>query len=239
MIRAALALVVVIAGCGDSAPEGRYRDPATPETLAGWQRDYAAKRDLVPDPPSPSSESQAIDFSGRFRFGPWDYPLSIEQSGDRVSFRSGGVDRQEIGGAWETVGTGVVRDGVLRARWWCFDLSRNYANNGGCEMRFIEEDKLHVEYYHDADERIEEGYGVRVGTHAGEDLHYRIRIPHPDAGPAVVKGRVRGRDGEAIRVALEGLSAERRARQRPKPAAWWRTHSKASAHRGGPRAAGA
>ena len=75
-----------------------------------------------------------------------------------VSFRSGGVDHQEIGGAWETIGTGVVRDGVLRARWWCFDLSRNYANNGGCEMRFVDEDKLHVEYYHDADERIEATY---------------------------------------------------------------------------------
>jgi hypothetical protein len=70
-------------------------------------------------------------------------------------------------------------------------------------MRFAdaERTRLHVRYYHDADEKVEEGFGVRAGTHAEEALHYRIRLPHPvKSFPEGLRleGIVRGPGGEAI-----------------------------------------
>ncbi len=214
--RAAGLLALLTLGALLSAQElapGTYRKLATEKTIARWLADHASKRALVPAPPPaglfggdsapPGSGSPADDFRGTFRFGPYDYDLVLEQQGDMVVFRSGGVDRQDIGGAFETVGMGHVRDGRVHARWWCLDLSRNYANNGGAEFWFHEgaRDRLYVRYYHDADEKIEEGYGVRVGTHEGELQHYRIRVPHPVKeypGGLVLRGTVRGRGGEAI-----------------------------------------
>jgi len=218
-----LLLAAVLLSNGDGLPEGKLRKEAKPATLKRWQRDFETKRDLVPGPtdamlprrggvgatrgagatPAPAP----VDFTGTFRFGNYDYDVTIEQEGDRVTFRSDGVDRQVIGGAWVTVGTGVVRDGRIRARWWCFDLSRNYANNGGCEMWFHEGDRsrLYVRYYHDADETIEEGYGARKGTHQGERQEYRVRVRQPTKkypDGFVVEGRVRGRDGEVLADAV-------------------------------------
>lgn len=201
-------LLIVAALWSDDEPKGKYRPPAKAKTLARWQRDFREKRPLVPALPEPrASEAPALDFSGTYRFGPYDYDLIIEQHGDQVTFRSGGVDHQDIGGAFDTIGMGVVRGGTIQARWWCFDLSRNYGNNGGAEMWFHDGDldELRVRYYHDADERIEEGYGVRLGKHEGKRLEYRIRIPHPVKEfdpPLVLQGTVTGRAGEPLADAV-------------------------------------
>ncbi|MFI5401385.1 MAG: multiheme c-type cytochrome, partial [Planctomycetota bacterium] len=180
-------------------PEGKYRPPAKKETLDLWQRHYRDKRKLVPSPPRPlSSAVAARDFAGTYRFGPYGYSLEILQQGDQIVLASGGVDRQDIGGAFETIGIGRVENDRVRARWWCFDLSRNYANNGGAELWF-EEGRLRVRYYHDADEAIEEGYGARGGT---EKLHYRIRVPRAEKGATEITGSVHGFGGEALKDAL-------------------------------------
>ena len=133
--------------------------------------------------------------------------------GDQVVFRSGGVDRQDIGGAFETVGAGTVIGDRIYARWWCLDLSRNYANNGGCEMWFHNGDRdlLYARYYHDADEAIEDGYGARDGTHKGRRLHYRIRKRRSTkeyADGKTIRGTVRGTAGEPIRDAVVMLRHE-------------------------------
>ena len=198
----AVLLIVAALWSDDEEPKGKYRKPAPAKTLARWKRDFREKRPLVPPLPEPrASDAPALDFSGTYRFGRYDYDLIIEQHGDQVTFRSGGVDHQDIGGAFDTIGMRVVRGGTIHARWWCFDLSRNYGNNGGAEMWFHDGDldKLRVRYYHDADEKIEEGYGVRLGKHESEKLHYRIRIPHPVKEfdpPLVLQGTVTGRAGE-------------------------------------------
>jgi len=191
---------------------GKYRKHAPDKRIRRWLNDHATKADLVPRPPHPPDEGKPRppDFSGVYRYGAYDYDLVIEQSGDQVTFRSGGVDHQDIGGAFETVGAGTVIDGKIRARWWCVDLSRNYANNGGCEMWFLDgdENRLYTRYYHDADEKIEEGYGVRVGTHEGEKQHYRIRIRQPTKRlkrPRAVRGTVRGAGGEVLADAVAML----------------------------------
>jgi len=192
----------------DDLPKGKYRKEAKPSVIDGWMRDFADKRELVPaPPPPPPSTSPATDFSGTYRFGKYDYDLVIGQEGDQVTFRSGGVDHQDIGGAFDTFGAGEVAEGRIRARWWCVDITRNVANNGGCEMWFHEGDRnlIYARYYHDADEAIEEGYGVRVGTHAGKELHYRIRVAkRTEELPAgtVIRGRVRDRDGAVLRDAV-------------------------------------
>ena len=209
-----LALLVAAGpGCGER-PEGRYQPEAEPARIQRWNADYTAKRDLLPALPAPVPISGSGPgpgpgprrgrFDGRFRFGRYDYELSMRQEGDLVRFVSGGVDRQRNGGAFQTRGLGVVRDGRLFARWWCFDLTRNVANNGGCEIWFDEDDPdlLRAAYYHDSDRRIEEGYGVRLGTHPGERLHYRIRQPHPVAEGVTLSGSVRGRGGEVIADAV-------------------------------------
>ncbi|MHC4161052.1 MAG: multiheme c-type cytochrome [Planctomycetota bacterium] len=210
---------------------GKYRKPAAAKTLRLWDRHYRTKKGLVPSAPRPlASEGAeaATDFSGSYRFGRYDYDVVIEQVGDRVTFRSGGVDRQDIGGAFETVGIGTVADGRLRARWWCFDLSRNYANNGGCEMWFHREgdrNRLWVRYYHDADEAIEEGWGVRHGMHEGERLHYRIRMRRKTRKfdrPVTLFGSVRGRGGEAIRDAVVMLRHDEESAVRTDAAGRWR-----------------
>ncbi|MHC4223165.1 MAG: multiheme c-type cytochrome [Planctomycetota bacterium] len=207
----AVSCAVIFSSAG-GAREGTYREAAPPGQLARWERDYARKRLLVPPTPEPAeSREEAVDFSGTYRFGPFDYSLTILQRGDQVTFRSGGVDRQDIGGAFETIGSGVVEKGRIFARWWCFDLSRNFANNGGAEFRFESRDRLKVRYYHDADERIEEGYGLKSGVNAEERLHYRIRIPHPVREfpkGLRLKGTVRGREGEAIEDAVVMLRHE-------------------------------
>jgi len=208
---------------------GKYRKPAAAGTLRAWDRHYRTKKDLVPSPPRPAASREggpATDFSGSYRFGRYDYDVVIEQAGDQVTFRSGGVDRQDIGGAFETVGVGTVTYGRLRARWWCFDLSRNYANNGGCEMWFHEGDanRLWVRYYHDADEAIEEGWGVRLGTYEGERLHYRIRMRRETVKfdpPVTLRGSVRGRGGEAIRDAAVMLRHEEQSAVRTDAAGRW------------------
>ncbi len=198
-MRAVLLLLAPVLLAGD-VPEGKYRPLAKPETLEMWQRHYRDKKGLVPPPPSPlPSTAEALDFSGTYRFGPYGYSLAILQQGDQIVLTSGGVDRQDIGGAFETIGIGRVDKDRLRARWWCFDLSRNYANNGGAELWF-EDGRLRVRYYHDADEAIEEGYGARGGT---EKLHYRIRVPKLEkAERAEITGTVRGFEGEPVRDAL-------------------------------------
>ena len=213
LLAAALAVLclgtLLLSGEDDALPEGTYRKKASEKTLRGWLRDFARKRDLVPRPPDPpgAGPPRPVDFTGSFRFGSYDYDLVMEQAGDQVVFRSGGVDRQDIGGAFDTVGHGTVEDGKLRARWWCLDLSRNYANTGGAEIWFHEgnRDLLYVRYYHDADEKIEEGYGARLGTHEGRRLHYRVRIPQPTRvleRPRELAGTVRGRGGEALADAV-------------------------------------
>ncbi len=215
-----LVLVAVLLPDGDELPDGKLRKEAKPKIQQRWRRDFKTKRGLVPGP-TPSmlvsipGESQGgagaatdiVDFTGTFRFGNYDYDVTISQKGDQVTFRSDGVDFQDIGGAWVTVGAGTVRDGRIRARWWCFDLSRNYANNGGCEMWFYKGDRsqLYVRYYHDADEKIEEGYGARRGTRKGERQQYRVRVKQPAKsypGGFVVKGTVRGRGGEMLADAV-------------------------------------
>ncbi|MHC4550619.1 MAG: multiheme c-type cytochrome [Planctomycetota bacterium] len=216
----------VLLSC-ERLPRGTYRRPAPARTLRKWEDHYRAKRDLVPPPPPPRpSEGTAVDFRGTFRFGRYDYRLVIEQTGDRVTFRSGGVDQQDIGGAFETVGTGTVDGDRLRARWWCFDLTRNYANNGGCEMWFHEGDRnlLWARYYHDADEAIEEGYGVRAGTHEGRRLHYRIRVRKRTerfGRPRLLSGTVRGGDGEALRDAVVMLRHDEQSAVRTDAAGRW------------------
>jgi len=219
----AVLLVVAVLFSGEDHPRGTYRKPAPEAVIRKWLADYREKRDLVPGPPEPpASKRRAVDFSGSYRFGRYDYSLSIEQRGDRVTFRSGGVDHQDIGGAFETIGAGRVENGVLRARWWCFDLSRNFANNGGAEIRFVGKgrDRIHVRYYHDADEKIEEGYGVRDGVHRKERLEYRIRIRQPAKGlerPLVMSGTVRGRDGEVLEDAVVMLRHEEESAVRTDP----------------------
>jgi hypothetical protein len=201
--RAPLLLLLASALLAGDTPEGKYRPLAREKTLEQWQRHYRDKRRLVPPPPNPlPSAAGAVDFSGTYRFGPYDYDLVIAQEGDQITLRSGGVDRQDIGGAFETIGKGRVEGDRIRARWWCFDLSRNYANNGGAEMWF-EGERIRARYYHDSDEAIEEGYGVRAGTLAKERLHYRIRVPKRELpGPAEIRGTVRGTGGEALRDAV-------------------------------------
>jgi len=195
----ALLLLLAPALLGGDTPEGKYRPPAKPETIELWQRHYRDKRKLVPPPPGPlPSTAQARDFSGTYRFGPYDYSLAIVQQGDQVVLASGGVDRQDIGGAFETVGIGRVDKDRIRARWWCLALSGNYANNGGAELWF-EGDRLRTRYYHDADEAIEEGYGARGGA---EKLHYRIRVPKAEKPGAEVRGSVCGTGGEPVPDAL-------------------------------------
>jgi len=212
-IVALLLLAVMLLG-GEDLPPGKYRKPASKKRLAQWERHYATKKGLVPPPPAPHrSKEPAVDFSGVFRFGKYNYDLVIEQTGDEVTFRSGGVDHQDIGGAFETHGAGVVVDGVIRARWWCLDLSRNYANTGGAEIWFWKGDtnRVYVRYYHDADERIEEGYGVRLGAYRNERQHYRIRIKHPVKkypGGLTLRGSVRERDGRPLRDAIVMLRHE-------------------------------
>ncbi len=234
LARAAALLALLVLAALLSAQElapGTYRKLATEETIARWLRDHETKAALMPPPPPAPppvapSHPAAEDFRGTFRFGPYDYDLVIEQQGERVAFRSGGVDRQDIGGAFETIGLGYVREGRVHARWWCLDLSRNYANNGGAELWFHEgsRDRLYVRYYHDADEKIEEGYGVRVGTHEGEMQHYRIRVPHPVKEfpeGLTLRGRVRGRDGEAIEGAVVMLRHEEATAVRSDGAGRW------------------
>ena len=193
---------------GEGLPEGKYRKRAKPKTIEKWNRNYRTKKDLVPGAPEPpESSAEALDFSGVYRFGKYDYTLVIKQKGNQVTFQSGGVDVQDIGGAFETVGAGAVRNGRIHARWWCVDLTRNYANNGGAEMWFHkgDRDRIYVTYYHDADERIEDGYGVRIGTHEGEMQHYRIRMKHPVKTyrrGLVLRGTVRTRDGRPIEDAV-------------------------------------
>ncbi len=199
-MRAALLLLLLAPAllAGD-VPEGKYRPAAKKETLDLWERHFREKKALVPPPPRPlPSTAEAVDFAGSYRFGPYGYSLEIVQQGDQVVLTSGGVDRQDIGGAFETIGIGRVDKDRVRARWWCFDLSRNYANNGGAELWF-EEGRLRVRYYHDADRAIEEGYGARGGT---EKLHYRIRVPKAEKGGAEVTGTVLGLGGEVLRDAL-------------------------------------
>jgi len=178
----AVAILAVWLPGDESLPKGRYRKQASAKRIKAWNRDFKTKRGLVPAAPEPpDSKAAALDFSGVYRFGKYDYTLVIRQKGDQVTFQSGGVDTQDIGGAFETIGAGTVRGDKVYARWWCVDLSRNYANNGGAEMWFHkgDRDRIYVTYYHDADQRIEDGYGVRIGTHAGETQHYRIRMKHP------------------------------------------------------------
>ncbi|MGH7163626.1 MAG: multiheme c-type cytochrome, partial [Planctomycetota bacterium] len=211
----------------DAPPAGKYRPPAAPEVVERWTRDYLDKRALVPPAPPPlPSSADAVDFSGAFVVGPWGYELRIDQSGDRVALRAGGVDRQDNGGAFETLGAGVVREGKLFARWWCVDLSRNVANNGGAEIRFLEgsRDRIHIRYYHDADETIEEGYGARAGTQRGETLPYRVRVAQParDFPDGVeLKGTVRGRGGEAIEDAVVMLRHEEKSAVRSDARGAW------------------
>ncbi|HEX5138080.1 MAG TPA: multiheme c-type cytochrome [Planctomycetota bacterium] len=202
MRRALLLLLAPLLLAGD-VPEGKYRPAAKPDVIAGWEKDFREKKPLVPPPPRPlPSTAEATDFSGRYRFGPYDYTLEILQQGDQIVLTSGGVDHQDIGGAFDTIGIGRVEGDRIRARWWCFDLSRNYANNGGAELWF-EDGRIRARYYHDADEAIEEGYGVRLGTRAGEKLHYRIRVPRQvKPGPVEVTGTVSGFDGEVLADAL-------------------------------------
>jgi hypothetical protein len=202
-MRAALLLLLAPLLLAGDVPEGKYRPPAKPEALRSWEKDFREKRPLVPPPPRPlPSAAEARDFSGSYRFGPYDYTLEILQQGDQIVLTSAGVDRQDIGGAFDTIGIGRVEGDRIRARWWCFDLSRNYANNGGAELWF-EDGRIRARYYHDADEAIEEGYGVRLGTRAGEKLHYRIRVPkHVKAGRAEITGTVVGLAGEPLADAL-------------------------------------
>ncbi len=195
----ALLLLLAPALLAGDIPDGKYRPSAKPQTIEMWQRHYRDKRKLVPPPPDPlPSTAKARDFSGTYRFGPYDYSLAIVQQGDQVVFSSGGVDRQDIGGAFETIGIGRVDGDRIRARWWCLDLSANYANNGGAELWF-EEGRLRARYYHDADEAIEEGYGARGGA---EKLHYRIRVPKAEKPAAGVLGSVHGTGGEPVPDAL-------------------------------------
>ncbi len=206
------ALLALLAGAvvltAQERPAGRYRKAATPETIARWKNDFLTKRSLVPSPPRPpASTATAVDFSGRYRFGNYSYDLVVEQQGDAVVFSSGGVDEQDIGGAFQTLGAGTVRAGRIHARWWCIDLSRNYANNGGAELWFQDEARtlLRVRYAHDADETVEEGYALREGVRPGERLDYRIRVPQPAKEypeGIVVAGRVRGRGGETLHDAI-------------------------------------
>jgi hypothetical protein len=224
----AVPALLALPGLWRRNPEGNYRRAAAPEVLARWRRDHETKRPLVPSPPEPvASERAAVDFSGTYRFGRYDYDLVIVQRGDRVTFRSGGVDRQDIGGAFETVGSGEVRDGKIRARWWCFDLSRNYANNGGAEIWFHDGDRsrLRARYYHDADETIEEGYGVRAGRYEGERLHYRIRVPQPArtlTQPLLLRGTVRGDGGETLADAVVMLRHEEESAVRTDADGGWK-----------------
>ena len=204
-----LSCAVVILSGEDELPPGKYRKPASQQRIDSWYGHYEAKKDILPDAPEPprGARKAAVDFTGTYRFGKYDYIVVIKQKGDEVTFSSGGVDHQDIGGAFDTIGAGTVIDGKIHARWWCLDLSRNYANNGGCEMWFFKGDRnrLFARYYHDADERIEDGYGVRVGTHEGEQQHYRIRHKHPKKAykdGLVLKGTVRGRDGAPVRDAV-------------------------------------
>jgi len=228
-----MALAAVLFG-EEKLRAGKYRKPAPEKTLRLWKRHYKTKKDLVPSAPTllagegTADAKATTDFSGSYRFGRYDYDVVIEQVGDRVTFRSGGVDHQDIGGAFETVGIGTVADGRLRARWWCFDLSRNYANNGGCEMWFHRDgdrNRLWVRYYHDADEAIEEGWGVRHGTHADERPHYRIRMRRKTAKfdrPVTLRGSVRGRGGEAIRDAVVMLRHDEASAVRTDALGRWR-----------------
>jgi hypothetical protein len=197
-------LLLASVSAAQEYPKEKLREEAKPDVIAGWREDFRTKRDLVPAPPAPfPSSAEAPDFRGRWRCGNYSYVLEIEQSGDRVVFTAGGVDRQDIGGAFDTLGIGVVDSGRIRARWWCLDLSRNLANNGGCEIWFLSPHRLRYRYYHDSDETIEEGYAVREGEHPGETPPYRVRVPQPGkSGPIEIRGTVTGRDGEAIADAV-------------------------------------
>jgi len=199
----AVLLLLAATALGGDVPEGKYRPPAKPEVLRGWQEDFSRKKRLMPPPPDPlPSTAEALDFSGSYRFGPYDYTLEILQKGDQVVLTSGGVDRQDIGGAFDTIGIGRVEEKRIRVRWWCLDLTRNFANNGGAELWF-EDGRVRVRYYHDADEAIEEGYGVRLGTRVGEKMQYRIRVPKREKQEhAEIRGTVTGFGGEAVRDAL-------------------------------------
>lgn len=209
----ALLLIAAALSAGDW-PEGTLRQEADARQIEAWLRDFTRKRPLIPDPPAPGPSSrQAEDFSGTYRFGSYGFDLTILQEGDRVAFRCGGVDRQDIGGAFDTLGCGLVRDGRIYARWWCLDLTRNLANNGGAELWFVDaaREVLRARYYHDSDETIEEGYGVRAGRLPGETPPYRIRIPQPvvESEQGVpLRGTVRGREGEILRDAVVMLRHE-------------------------------
>ena len=225
---ALLLLVAVLLSGDDGLPEGRYRKKAKAKTRAQWVWDYRTKHQLVPDAPTPARprKKKALDFSGTYRFGPYDYSVVIKQRGDQVTFESGGVDHQDIGGAFETVGAGTVIGDRIHARWWCVDLSRNFANNGGAEMWFHkgDRDRLYVTYYHDADEKIEDGYGVRTGTHKGERQHYRIRMKHPVKTykrPLVLKGTVKTRDGQPLEDAVVMLRHKESTAVRTDAAGRW------------------
>jgi len=224
---AVLCLVAVLLSGEDGLPEGRYRKHASDKRIRLWKEHHEKKEHLVPRPPAPAASARkALEFSGTYRFGRYDYDLTIEQSGDEVTFWSGGVDHQDIGGAFETIGAGTVIDGKIHARWWCLDLSRNYANNGGCEMWFFKGDpnRIYVTYYHDADERIEDGYGVRIGTHKGELQHYRIRHKHPVRKyprGLVLKGRVKDREGAPLSDAVVMLRHVEKSAVRTDQAGRW------------------
>ncbi len=211
-----LVFVLLLAGglVGQELPAGKLRKQAPAKRIEKWRRDLELKKHVVPSPrPLPESDVTALDFSGTYRFGSYNYPLRIEQSGDRVQFMSWGVDLQDIGGAFQTYGDGRVDGQRIRARWWCFDLSRNYSNTGGAELWF--EDRAHnilrVRYYHDADRKIEEGYAVRLSETDRRRVDYRIRIPQrakewPDG--LVLTGTLRGRGAEAIEHAVVMLRSE-------------------------------
>jgi hypothetical protein len=202
-MRAALLLLFAAVALAGDTPKGKYRPQAEPEVILGWEKDLRTKRPLVPPPPAPlPSTAAATDFSGSYRFGPYDYTLDILQKGDQIVLTSRGVDHQDIGGAFDTIGVGRVEKDRIRARWWCFDLTRNYANNGGAELWF-EDGRIRVRYYHDADEAIEEGYGVRLGTRMSERLEYRIRVPRETKNVrASIEGSVTGFGGEKVPDAL-------------------------------------
>lgn len=211
-----LVLVPTLIGCGEQGFEEIqiFRPLATPEQIALWEDEWAARadahHDTFPDPPGEGAVETA-----EFWLSRGSYRMTIKRRGDRITLRTGGVDKQTLGGGWTAFGEGRIEAGkrgfagsTLTFSWSCLGIRYRHASDGVGRIWIAEDGQLLQAVYvaHEAPELWSKAYGRRV------------RGSEPAPAYASIRGQI------DYRGALPRLNEE----------AWYETQVVVESHAGAP-----
>lgn len=167
-----LTLLPLLVSCGEQAFEERevFRPLATAEDIALWQEEWHARarahHETFPDPPGDGTLETIAFWLSR-----GSYRMTIKRRGDRITLRTGGVDKQTLGGGWTAFGEGRIEGprrgfagSTLTFSWSCLGVRYRHASDGVGRIRVGPQGQSLQAVYvaHEAPGLWSKAYGRRI-----------------------------------------------------------------------------